>query len=145
MKHFTLYADGSSLGNGQPGARGGWAFVCRPKDDDLNTSQWSGNLKGATNNQMELTAVIEAFKFIGTEPAFVEVVTDSKYVVKGASEWIKGWLRKNWKDVKNIDLWKQLIEHAKPHRIKWTWVKGHAGHKYNELCDQLAVGAARKL
>jgi len=145
MKHYTLYADGSSLDNGKPHARGGWAFICVPKNDEFNTYQGSGGVKGATNNQMEITAVIEAFKYIGSDPAFVEVVTDSNYVVKGASEWLPGWIKKNFKDVKNPDYWKELIRVARPHRIKWTWVKGHAGHKYNEECDRLAVGAASKL
>lgn len=145
MKHYTLYADGSSLNNGHPNARGGWAFICVPKDNELETYEHAGGVKGATNNQMEITAVIKAFRYIGNEPAYVEVVTDSNYVVRGASEWLPGWIKKNFKDVKNPDYWKQLIEVAKPHKIKWTWVKGHAGHKYNEKCDRLAVAAASKL
>jgi ribonuclease HI len=143
MKKHNIYADGSSLNNGKPNARGGWAYVMETPADKCRVEQ-AGNLRGATNNQMELTAVIEGFKCI-KEPSLVEVVTDSNYVVKGASEWIKGWVKKDFKDVKNVELWKELIRVTAGHRIKWTWVKGHAGHPMNEKCDKMAVAAASKL
>lgn len=152
MKKYNLYADGSSLNNGKPDARGGWAYLMIPSEDKTVRLGGSGNKRGATNNQMELMGVIEGLKFIQSyarmrhiEPVYVEVITDSNYVVKGASEWIKGWVKKDFKDVKNVELWKELIDACKGLMIKWTWVKGHAGHQYNEYCDKLAVAAASKL
>ena len=95
-----------------------------------------------TNNRMEMTAVIEALKCL-KRPCRIVLYTDSQYVQKGISEWIKGWKARGWKTaskepVKNADLWQQLDAARQPHDIDWRWVKGHAGHEFNERADQLA-------
>jgi ribonuclease HI len=96
---------------------------------------------------MELTAVIEGLRRL-KRPCRVRVITDSNYVVKGMSEWIKGWIRKKWKNsqkkpVLNKDLWEELLELSKPHKMEWVWIAGHSGHKENERCDELARRAIR--
>ena len=95
-----------------------------------------------TNNRMELTAVIEALATL-KRPCEVVLHTDSQYVMKGITEWIRGWKAKGWKTaarepVKNVDLWKKLDEVVRTHDIDWIWVKGHAGHDGNERADELA-------
>ena len=101
-----------------------------------------GGERATTNNRMELTAVIEA---LGTlkRPSRVILHTDSQYVMKGITEWIRGWKVKGWKTaakepVKNVDLWRTLDEAVARHEIKWVWVKGHSGHNGNERADALA-------
>jgi ribonuclease HI len=142
MKKVYIYSDGSSLGN--PGA-GGWGTVLKYKQ---NIKEISGGTKNTTNNQMELQGVIEGLKLL-KEPCEVELVSDSKYVVKGINEWLKNWVKNRWrtaskKDVKNQTLWKEYLKLAKPHKIKAIWVKGHSGHKENEICDKLAYNQALK-
>lgn len=139
---YTIHADGSSSGNGSPTAKGGWA--CIIVDPQGLESIYSGNEVGATNNQMELQAVIEGFRRL---PAgqFVNVVSDSEYVIKGSSEWIRGWIKKGWKNIKNKDRWLELIRVTEGHRIKWEWVRGHGEHPYNIRCDALAVEAGSRL
>jgi ribonuclease HI len=95
-----------------------------------------------TNNRMELTAVIEALSAL-TRPSVVEVYTDSQYVQKGITEWLRSWKARGWKTaakepVKNADLWRKLDEAASVHQVRWHWVKGHAGHVGNERADALA-------
>ncbi len=138
MKQVHLFSDGSSLGN--PG-RGGYCAILRYQDKEKIIS---GAQKDATNNQMELKAVIEGLKAL-KEPCSVEIVSDSSYVVKGINEWLDGWVRKDFKKVKNPDLWREYLEVAKPHRINATWVRGHAGHAENEKCDKIAKEEAEKL
>lgn len=106
--------------------------------------QLSGGEKNTTNNRMELTAVIEALKAL-KEPCNITLTTDSKYVCDAINkEWVFGWQRNNWrkadkKPALNVDLWEQLLELLKIHNVEFVWVKGHNGHKYNEICDRLAV------
>ena len=138
MKKIYLFSDGSSLGN--PGA-GGYCAILRYNDKEKIVS---GGWKTATNNQMELLGVIEGLKVL-KEPCEVEVISDSSYVVKGINEWLKNWIKKEFRKVKNPELWKEYIEVAKPHKINATWVRGHAGHKENEICDQIAKKEAQKL
>jgi len=95
-----------------------------------------------TNNRMEMTAVIEALTAL-KQPSSIVLHTDSQYVMKGITEWIRGWKAKGWKTaakepVKNVDLWKKLDELCAAHQIRWVWVKGHAGHAGNERADMLA-------
>jgi ribonuclease HI len=95
---------------------------------------------------MELTAVIQALRLL-KRPCRVKIITDSNYVVKGMTEWMSGWLKRNWmnsqkKPVSNQDLWQMLRELSQPHQIQWHWIKGHGGHPENERCDQLAREAA---
>jgi len=137
---IKIYTDGSCLGN--PG-NGGWAAII---NDQAKITKISGNKKNTTNNQMELMAAIEALKKIPTEQE-VQLYTDSKYVKMGITEWIKKWSQNNWKTsskqkVKNLELWKELNIISKKHKIKWFWVKSHAGNPSNEEVDVLAKKAA---
>ena len=135
-KQITLYSDGSSLGNPGPG---GWGTILEYKG---NTKEFSGSEEHTTNNRMELTGVIEGLKRL-KEPCDVEVVTDSSYVANAINSWLKGWVAKDFKKVKNVDLWKEYLECSKAHNIKATWVRGHNGHPQNEQCDYLATQAAK--
>ncbi len=128
----AIYCDGACRGN--PGGPGGWGAWIRTPDV---TVEVFGGAPDTTNNRMELTAAIEALRWI-PEQAEVTVFTDSQYVVKGMMEWRHGWVRKNWKDVKNVDLWKALIDEAQRHRTTFKWVRGHNGHDGNERADALA-------
>ena len=97
---------------------------------------------------MELLAVISGLEAI-KKPSRVKVVTDSQYVSKGMSEWIHGWLERNWrtagkKSVKNVQFWQRLLEASKRHEVQWQWIQGHSGHPENEQCDQMAVAEAAK-
>jgi len=133
-----LYSDGSSLGN--PGA-GGYCAI-------LKYGSAQKIVKGAeantTNNRMELKAVIEGLKAI-KEPCEVVITSDSNYVVKAINEWLQNWIKKNFKGVKNVDLWKEYLEIAKKHDIKAIWVKAHNGHEENELCDTIAKQEALRI
>jgi len=137
MKQIEIFTDGSSLGN--PGA-GGWCAILRYKG---NEKIISGGENYTTNNKMELTAVIEALKAL-KEPCEIELYSDSTYVLKGINEWLKNWVKKNFKNVKNPELWKEFLEVSKPHKIHINWVKGHSGHKENEICDKIAKKEALK-
>lgn len=137
MKKITLFSDGSALGNPGPG---GYGVVLRYGDKE---KELSGQEPHTTNNRMELKGVIEGLKAL-KEPCDVDIVSDSSYVVKGINEWLEGWIKKDFKKVKNPDLWKEYIEAAKPHKIHAIWVRGHDGHVENERCDKLARDAAQK-
>ncbi|BCD61404.1 ribonuclease HI [Nitratiruptor sp. YY08-26] len=136
MKRVFLFSDGSSLGNPGPG---GYCAILRYKDTEKVIS---GGEPHTTNNRMELRAVIEGLKAL-KEPCIVEIYSDSNYVVQAINQWLAGWVHKNFKNVKNPDLWKEFVEVAKPHRIKAIWVKGHAGHEENERCDKIAKQMAQ--
>ena len=136
MKQVTLYCDGSSLGN--PGA-GGWCGILCFKDKQKILS---GGEPNTTNNRMELLAVIESLKAL-KEPCVVNLYRDSKYVCDGINSWLKNWVAKDFKNVKNVDLWQSYLQVSSPHSITAHWVKGHAGHPQNELCDSLAKQAAK--
>ncbi|QOP46615.1 ribonuclease HI [Sulfurimonas paralvinellae] len=136
MKKITLFSDGSALGNPGPG---GYGVVLRYGDKE---KELSGSEDHTTNNRMELKGVIEGLKAL-KEPCDVDIVSDSSYVVKGINEWLDGWIKKDFKKVKNPDLWKEYIEVAKPHKIHAIWVRGHDGHVENERCDKLARDAAQ--
>ncbi len=138
MKQVHLYSDGSSLGN--PGFGGYCAILKFGKAEKIV----SGGQKLATNNQMELKAVIEGLKAL-KEPCDVTITSDSSYVVKGINEWLSGWIKKDFKKVKNPDLWQEYVKVSKPHREKAIWVRGHAGHEENERCDDIARGEAEVL
>jgi len=143
MKKILLYSDGSSLGNPGPG---GWGTVLKYKD---TTKEISGGDPHTTNNKMELQGAIEGLKLL-KEPCDVEIISDSKYVVQGINEWLKNWIKNNWKTaakkpVKNVELWQEYVNISKDHKIKATWVKGHAGHEENERCDTLARNEAELL
>jgi len=142
-KKITLYSDGSSLGNPGPG---GWGTIL---DFNGNEKELSGGNLNTTNNQMELQGVIEGLKAL-KEPCEVQIYSDSKYVVQAINEWLKNWIKNNWKTagkkpVKNQELWKEYLEVSKVHTVNANWVKGHAGHPQNERCDVLARDEAEKL
>ena len=137
---IKIYTDGSCLKN--PG-NGGWAAIIFMNNEKIIIS---GCKKNTTNNQMELMAAIEALKKIPKDQE-VQMFTDSKYVKMGITEWIKKWSQNDWKTsskqrVKNIELWKELNDISKKHKIEWHWVKAHAGNPNNEEVDELAKKAA---
>lgn len=136
-KKIILYTDGACSGN--PGS-GGWACILVYKNQE---KELSGGEPETTNNRMEMTAVIEGLKAL-KESCEVDLYTDSKYVLEGATKWLQGWQEKGWKKadkkpVLNVDLWLVLSELLSQHEITWHWVKGHAGDPYNERVDTLAV------
>lgn len=138
-----IFTDGSCLGN--PGI-GGWGVLMRY---GLVEKTFSGSCSQTTNNRMELFAAIyalEALKVISV----VDLTTDSKYVQQGVLQWMHNWKKNNWrtaarKEVKNKDLWQRLDIQASKHNVSWHWVKGHAGHRENDIVDKLAQDAARQL
>ena len=145
---FGIYTDGGCSGNPGPG---GWAYVIVQQTFQgfKVIAQNKGAEKETTNNRMELIAVIEAlraFKTMDNVPRQAALYTDSQYVQKGITEWIRNWKRNSWrtsdkKSVKNQDLWKELDSLAQELPVRWEWVKGHAGNKYNELCDAMTQEA----
>ena len=138
MKKITLFSDGSALGNPGPG---GYGVVLRFGDRER---ELSGAEEHTTNNRMELLGAIEGLRAL-TEPCEVDIVSDSSYVVKGINEWLVNWVKRDFKKVKNPDLWKEYLEVSKIHKIHAIWVRGHDGHDENERCDILARNAAQKM
>jgi ribonuclease HI len=138
MKKISLFSDGSSLGN--PGF-GGYCAILRYADKERIIS---GAAADATNNQMELMAVIKGLEAL-KEPCDVHIISDSSYVVKGINEWLDNWVKKNFAKVKNPELWQYYLEVAKTHKIRATWVRGHDGHIENERCDEIAKNEATQL
>ena len=134
---INIYTDGACSGN--PGI-GGWGVVIQKKNSKLIYLN-GGSLK-TTNNQMELTAAIEALKYF-TDSSIINLFTDSKYVKDGIQSWIANWKKNGWKTaskkpVKNKELWLELDSEIARHNINWKWVKGHTGDTYNEKADFLA-------
>ncbi|MBO4394464.1 MAG: ribonuclease HI [Spirochaetales bacterium] len=138
MDKVDIFTDGGCSGNPGPG---GWAYVLL--SDGQLTSYSSGGEAQTTNNKMELTAVIRAIEdayLLGVSE--ISISTDSQYVKNGITTWIFNWKKNGWKTsskdpVKNRELWEHLDELNSTNKIRWTWVKGHAGIKYNEMCDSL--------
>ena len=131
-----LYTDGACSGNPGPG---GWGCILRFKGTE---KELYGGETPTTNNRMEMMAVLSGLNAL-TRPCAVAVYTDSEYVKKGMTEWLRGWKARGWKTadkkpVKNDDLWKALDEAAGRHRVTWHWVRGHNGHPENERADELA-------
>ncbi|GGA40491.1 ribonuclease HI [Sphingomonas psychrolutea] len=140
LTKIEIATDGACKGNPGPG---GWGALIR---SGTTEKELSGGELLTTNNRMELTAAIEGLNAL-KRPCHVTLSTDSRYVMDGLTKWIKGWQKNGWKTaakqpVKNADLWQRLLDAAKPHRIEWVWVKGHAGHPDNERADTLASDAA---
>ena len=138
LPKVSMWTDGACSGNPGPG---GWGAVLRfgSHEKELN-----GGEKDTTNNRMEMMAVIKAVEAL-KRPCALHIFTDSTYVLKGMTEWIRGWRSRNWKTsagqpVKNVDLWQALDSALSVHDVEWTWVKGHAGHAENERADALARG-----
>ena len=139
---IKIYTDGACWGNPGPG---GWSAI-------LITPGHRKEINGAepqtTNNRMEITAALEGLKALN-QPSVVQLFTDSSYLVNAATAWIPGWKARGWKRkdgvLLNADLWQELDREMARHEINWTWVKGHAGNRYNERADELANRAIRKL
>ncbi len=137
--NITVYTDGSALGNPGPG---GYGIVLLAGKHYKEVSQ---GYRLTTNNRMELLSVIVALEMIKVPSANVSVFSDSKYVVDAVEKkWVFGWQKKGFKGKKNVDLWQRFLAIYPKHNVSFTWVKGHAGNKYNEVCDQLAVQAANQ-
>lgn len=149
MKKIHMYSDGAARGN--PNGPGGYGTVVMYMSDDEKTTEkveeFTEGFKLTSNNRMELMGVIAGLESL-KEPCEVTVWSDSKYVVDAFNKfWINNWLVNGWltstkKEVKNIDLWKRLLEAKKPHKVKFIWVKGHDGIADNERCDYLATSSA---
>ncbi len=144
MDEVTIYTDGACSGNPGPG---GWGAILM---FGSNKKEISGGKKETTNNVMELTAVIEALKLL-KRPCKVNLYSDSAYVVNAfLQDWISGWIKKGWKnsnkeDVKNKELWQELISLTQVHKVTFNKVKGHSDNEYNNRCDELARNAIDKL
>lgn len=141
-----IYSDGSARGNPGPGGFGTVLRYVDPKGEE-HIREFSGGYVETTNNRMELMGAIVGFEAL-KRPCEVVFTSDSKYVVDAFNQnWVGSWLKNNWKKadkkpVKNVDLWKRLLAAVEPHQVTFVWVKGHAGHCYNERCDELATTAA---
>ncbi len=144
MKKVEIYTDGACSGNPGPG---GWGAVLVYAGHE---KELSGGERETTNNRMELTAVIEALSAL-REPCEVTLTSDSKYVIDAlVLGWAEGWRARGWRKADkspalNADLWARLLDLVSIHRMTYVWVKGHAGHPYNERCDRLAVGFYERL
>ena len=142
MESVTIYTDGACSGNPGPG---GWGAILMAGD---NKKEISGGSKETTNNIMELTAVIESLKQL-KRPCKVDLYSDSAYVVNAfLQDWISGWIKKGWKnsskeEVKNKELWQELVALTQTHQVTFHKVKGHADNEYNNRCDELARNAIR--
>lgn len=136
MKKVEIFTDGACKGNPGPG---GWGALLRYGQTEKSLY---GGEPATTNNRMELTAAIEALRAL-RDPCAVDLTTDSQYVRLGITQWLANWKRNGWKTaakapVKNDDLWRALDELAQKHQVSWHWIKGHSGHRENEIADQLA-------
>ena len=144
MKKVDIYTDGACRGN--PG-KGGWGAVLVYGDKE---KELSGGEKVTTNNRMELTAAIEALSALKA-PCKVTMTSDSQYLINGITKgWALSWRAKGWKKADkspalNPDLWQKLLDLLEIHEVEFVWVKGHAGHPYNERCDELATAFADSL
>lgn len=135
-KPIVIYTDGSCLGNPGPG---GWAFIVIQKQ----IKSFQGNDKETTNNKMELTAVKEALIYVKSKKKKNCVIySDSKYLIDGITKWMEGWKKRNWYNVKNPELWKEIDLLNSKLNVSYEWVKAHNGDKYNEMVDQLARSQA---
>ena len=136
---IDIFTDGACSGNPGPG---GWAAILRIGEHER---EMSGGEEKTTNNRMELMAVIRALKAL-KRPSSVRLHTDSRYVMDGASKWLKNWKANGWrtadrKPVKNEELWRALDREMTEHKISWKWVAGHSGHSENDRADALARAA----
>lgn len=132
-----MYTDGGCRGN--PGI-GGWGVWLSYNNKEKTLK---GSAKNTTNNQMELTAIIQGLQALKSNSVAIDIYTDSKYCINGINSWIAGWKKNNWKnskkqEVKNKELWQKLDALRQNFDITWHWVKGHSGNKGNEIADELA-------
>lgn len=145
--NVKIYTDGAARGN--PDGPGGYGTIlsCTDSKGMEHIREFSGGFKKTSNNRMELMAAIIGLEAL-TKPCHVTLYSDSQYLVKAFNEhWLEGWIKKGWKrgknePVKNIDLWKRLLQATESHQVEFVWVRGHDGHPENERCDVLATSAA---
>ncbi|HGY55261.1 MAG TPA: ribonuclease HI [Caldithrix abyssi] len=141
MKKVQIYTDGACSGNPGPG---GYGVILQYGN---KRKELSKGYKNTTNNRMELMAIIAGLSAL-KEPCEVDLYTDSQYIVNAVTKgWAERWQKNGWKrnkkeKAKNPDLWQQILDLLKKHKVTFHWVRGHAGHPENERCDQLAVKAA---
>ena len=141
MPELFAYTDGACSGNPGPG---GWGVLLRAMEGDtvVKERELCGGEPDTTNNRMELLAAINALEVL-ERASDITVVTDSNYVKNGITAWIFGWKKNGWKTaakkpVANVELWQRLDAAQARHRVRWEWIKGHAGHPENERADELA-------
>ena len=138
LPRVEIYTDGACEGNPGPG---GWAALLL---SGSATKELSGGERETTNNRMELTAAARALEALN-RPCQVDLYTDSAYLQRGVTEWMKGWKARGWQKkgggLKNVDLWQALDAAMARHQVRWHWLRGHAGHPLNERADRLARGA----
>ncbi len=144
MNRIEIFTDGACRGNPGPG---GWGALLRWRDQE---KRLAGAEAQTTNNRMELYAAIAALESLNRDDCQVDLTTDSEYLRQGITEWLANWKRRGWKTaakkpVKNQDLWQRLDAAVQKHTINWHWVKGHSGHRENELVDQLANEAIDRM
>ena len=146
-----IYADESCLGNqyknrARPGGAGGIVEFFHPDKGWIRRDFWVSE-PDTTNNRMAISSALVPLRAL-KGPSRVIFTTDSRYLVDGMTEWVHGWAARGWKrktgEIENLELWRELVETARPHRIQWRWVKGHNGHAHNEYANHLATQAAAK-
>jgi ribonuclease HI len=148
----AVYADESCLGNGKkgdnPGGAGGLVEWRNPKSGELQRWDFSIAEPSTTNNRMALRSVIEAFRGLSRKGNRFSVVftSDSKYIVDGMNDWVRGWIMRGWTrkggPIENLELWQEAVEAVATHEREWRWVRGHNGHPQNEYANHLATTAA---
>ena len=143
QQHVVVHTDGACSGNPGPG---GWGAILHWGDHER---ELKGGEPMTTNNRMELMAAISALEAL-RRPCAVDIHTDSQYMRNGIMQWINNWKRNGWRTaskepVKNVDLWKRLDTALAQHKVRWHWVKGHAGHDLNERADELAREAIAEM
>jgi len=141
MSTIQIFTDGSSRGNPGPG---GWGSIIATEE---SVKEIGGRESHTTNNRMELSAVIEALRTVRGGATRITVFSDSTYVIKGITQWVRSWLKNDWvnsqkKPVENRDLWERLLEVSQGKTIAWEYVAGHTGHFANERCDEIATSFA---
>ncbi len=151
---ISIYADESCLGNGRasdnPGGAGGLIELLHPRSGALVRRDYWLSEPATTNNRMALRSAIEAMRLISAkgESFLVQFTSDSRYLIDGMTSWVHDWIRRDWRrkagPIENLELWKELVEAARPHRVAWRWVRGHAGHPQNEYANELATRAAAR-
>lgn len=138
MTKIDLHTDGACSGNPGPG---GWCCILVFKDIE---KEISGSEAYTTNNKMELRAVLEGLRLVN-RPCEINLYSDSQYVVRAINEWLPGWVKKNFKDKANVEMWKEYLELSKFHKITAIHVKAHNGDYYNERCDKIAYNLSQSL
>ena len=150
----AIYADESCLGNGRegenPGGAGGLVEWRNPRTGELVLRDYWISEPATTNNRMAIRSAIEALSAISSKGRAFDVVftSDSEYLVKGARDWMPGWIGRGWRrkggEIMNRELWQELAAASSAHRVQWRWVRGHDAHPQNEYANTLAIGAARR-